>query len=67
MGCVVAGANLCLSVGWNYWDTELGLSVLQFVQAVLLGTFAAILAAHRSEILDDGTLDTASDYQRTTA
>jgi len=31
---------------------ELFMSMISFVQFILLGTFAAILSAHRSDILD---------------
>ena len=42
------------------------MALLSFSQFALLGTFAAILAAHRSEIIekeDEGTMDGAGTYE----
>lgn len=67
MGCVVAMGQmfllLCLVYFGYHYDqgksagkgsgvVELWMSLFSFLQAVLLGSFAAILAAHRSEILE---------------
>jgi uncharacterized membrane-anchored protein len=68
MGCVVASSQLMFSLflmylGYGKDQADAGLSrreeslmaLLAFLQSVLLGSFAAILAAHRSEILDKPT------------
>ena len=65
MGCVVACSQLfaCLSLVYTGYgkDQQLAdqsskeealMAILALCQAILLGSFAAILAAHRSEILD---------------
>ena len=41
------------------------MALLSFSQFALLGTFAAILAAHRSEIIEkeDDTIDGAGTYE----
>jgi hypothetical protein len=45
-------------------EIELIMAVLSLLQCILLGSFAVILGAHRSEILDK---DTASSYLEATA
>jgi len=68
MGCVVTCSQLFFSLFLMYIgygkDQQLAsmsakeeglMAVLALVQSIMLGSFAAILAAHRSEILDKQT------------
>jgi hypothetical protein len=65
MGVTVASCQFFISLSFIYWNyrheqriigmnakEETLLACMSAVQAILLGSFAAILAAHRTEILD---------------
>jgi hypothetical protein len=70
MGVTVAAAQLFLALSLLYWNARsegrggtkevTWLASLMLLQGILLGSFAAILAAHRTEILqEDGTKPTS--------